>query len=293
MKYRMHILIGVFLAMLGYVVANWLLGDVLLGPLQQRRRKTVALRKQIERERGKLKQALEDKKQLALWRSQSLPSDPEVARWLYRGWLLELVDHVGLSQPSVVSDEPVSRQGLYRALSFAVRGRGTLEQLTKFLFEFYRADHLHQIRSLGITPVVRTGQLELSISIEALALPGADRKDQLSSNTSDRLVSDHLADYQVIVHRNLFGAGGSPDMVDQTYLTSVTYVNGHAEAWFDLRTDGKIVKVRKGDKLEVGPFRGTVAEIEDGDVILESDRQRWLLTIGESLSEASALPPEF
>ena len=111
---------------------------------------------------------------------------------------------------------------------------------------------------------------------------------------SQRLASAALADYDPIVQRNLFGIGGSPDPTDHTYLTAVSSVDGEPQVWFTLRAAGEVLKLRKGDGLEVGQFSGTIAEIEGSDVVIEADDgERWLLTLGESLTDAYALPPEF
>ena len=69
--------------------------------------------------------------------------------------------------------------------------------------------------------------------------------------------------------------------------------DGSPQVWFTLRTSGEILKVGKGGDFEIGQFRGSIAEIEGADVIVESDGERWLLTLGERLTDASALPPEF
>ncbi len=224
----------------GVVVAayagNWLFQSALEGPLEARRAKTARLEDDIARRERELRQARTAAKELSAWQAQSLPADVQVARSLYQAWLLELVDAIGLQSRNVDSGEAVNRKGLYQALSFTVRGRGTLDQLTRFLYEFYRAGHLHQIHSLSITPLSRTGELDLSIGIEALVVNGADRKDQLSSRSSERLASAAFADYQPIVGRDLFTVGGADaDAAGHTYLTAVLDVDGEPEAWFTLR----------------------------------------------------------
>ena len=217
----------------------------------------------------------------------------EMARSLYQAWLLELVDQVGLSDRVVDSGESLSRKSLWRPLSLSVRAKATLEQLTTFLYEFYSAGHLHQIRSLSIAPVGKTALLEVSVAIEAIVLPNADRKDQLTQERSDQLASPNLSDYQAIVQRNLFAVGGGFDATEHTYFTAVTNINGLPKAWFTLRLRDEILKLGVGESLQVGPFRGVVVEIAGSDVILESDGERWLLSVGENLAQAYALPPEY
>ncbi len=234
-----------------------------------------------------------ENQQLREWQTQSLPSDTEVARSLYQAWLLGLVGSAGLTSPNVDSSEPLTRKGLYSSLSFSVRGRGTLEQLTKFLFGFYQADHLHQIQSLNLTPVPRSDELDISLSIEALSLPTADRKDRLAAKTSERLASSEVTAYRPISQRNLFGIGGGQDAADFAYLTAVLQVDGQSEAWLTLRASGELLKLRQGQQFTVGSIEATVAEISDSDVVLLYEDERWLLAVGESLVQATTLPPEF
>ncbi len=376
-KYRLYVLAAVFGGMVLYYVAGESLWENLpQNPVEKRRQKLEQLNEAVEKREQVLAKARQAGRLLALWESQSLPSDTEVARSLYRAWLVELVQYVRLENPSVNSSQPASRGGLYYALPFSVRARGTLDQLTQFLFTFYSTDLLHQIRSLYITPLQNSDKLDLTMSIEALALPNAFPKraggdagamDQdavveefrrRAGRNSDRLASPTLADYDPIGQRNLFGIGGSPDPIDHTYLTGVNVVDGWPEAWFTVRTDGKVLKLRTGQSLiqtgdrirklcrvddlaeirfdgnrsqigtlaeieagsvivecngqryvaapgrdpsgpQLTPFDamvtqiGVVAQIEGNDLILEADDgERWLLTLGENLTGASALPPE-
>lgn len=294
MNRREQILAAGFGAVALLFGGRWLYNTMYAAPLESRRAETDRLRENIAKRELELARFRKSSQQLKRWRSQSLPSDTEVARSQYQGWLVQLVGQAGWVNPNVDSSEPLSRKGMYGALSFSVRGRGTLEQLTQFLFAFYRADHLHQIRSLSVTPSQRGDELEIALAVDALALVEGDGKDQLASRVSDRLASESLADYRSIAQRNLFGVGGGAvDEADFAYLTAVIEVNGEPEAWFTLRTSGKLLKLRRQQSFEIGPFQGTVAEIEGSDVVLLCDDERWLLSVGENLMQASILPPEF
>jgi len=293
MKYRKQIAIAV-VALLGlYYVGGSFLGGSGSGAADTRRKRIETLKSDISKAELKVKESKAALADLEVYKALSLPSNAEVARSLYQAWLLKLVERAKLANPNVDSGEPANRKGGYKVLTYSIRGKGSLEQLTKFLFEFYGAAHLHQIRSLTIMPLQGQDQLDLALSIEALVLPSADRKDELSTKESHRLVYDDLDDYRVIVQRNLFGVGGSADASDNTYLTSVNYVNGQPEVWFSVRTTDSLMRLHKGDALEVGTFKGTVADVFDNDVVLEADGERWLITVGECLTHASALPPEF
>ncbi len=283
--------IGVAVALYG---GNWLYQANYVEPLASRETDIERLRGDISKRELDMARFRKANQQLKRWQTQSLPADPEIARSLYQAWLVELVSKAGFMTPNVDSSEPVTRKGLYSSLRFSARGRGTPEQLTRFLYEFYRADHLHHIESLSLTPVSKSDELDIALSIEALSLPDAFHKDQLSTNVSQRLASEQLSDYRAIVERNLFGIGGGDlDAADFAYLTAIIEVDGQPEAWFTLRASGELLKLRSGEAFKIGALSGSVAEITPSDVVLVCDDERWLVGMGESLMQASTLPPEF
>ncbi len=307
-KYRQYGLMALMLVMVVYFGGEWVLDNLIEAPINDAEQTTALRKKQIKDLQNSLGSLRKAGTLLAKWESQSLPSDTEAARSLYQAWLVELVEDVRLLNPSVNSSEPSNRKGLYHVISFSVRGRGTLEQLTTLLFAFYQTDLLHQIRSLNISPTSKQNQLDLSISIEALVLRRAGRAssddqetvfDEFRQRTwraSDRLASGKLEDYDPIVHRDFFSVGGSGviDPTDYTYLTSISIINGEPQVWFTARATDEVMKLREGEPFEVGSLVGEIAEVYGSDVIIKSkDGERWLLTLGDKISDAHALPPEF
>ena len=92
------------------------------------------------------------------------------------------------------------------------------------------------------------------------------------------------------------GVGGSGiiDPTDHTYLTSISIVNGEPQVWLTARTTDEVMKLKQGDVFEVGSVVCSIAEVHGSDVIITSDDgERWLLTLGDKLTDAHALPPEF
>lgn len=292
-QHRQKILLGVLGIMLLYFGGEWAWIHVVQGPLETRRSKIGRLQNDLDKRQKELARARKAVQELAAMEEQSLPSDPQVARSLYRAWLLQLVTKVGFANRNVEAGEPVARRGLFQSITFTVQGRGTLEQLTRFLYEFYRAGHLHQVQSLAITPLSSPGQLDLSLIIEALVLPLTEEKVQLSQSASDRLAWEKFDDYAVIPRRNLFGSTGTSDPVGHAFVTAIQHVDGRPEVWLTLRTEDKVVKLKPGESFQVGQFAGKVVEIEGDDVVFEEPGgQRWLVSFGESLAEAFALPGE-
>ncbi len=299
------LLLSVILVGMGvWFGGQWVLESLIQGPLERERAQTERLRRNIkEREEGLIR-IREASKMLEIWESQSLPSDPEVARSLYQAWLVELIDDVGLTSPSVTSSEPVLRRGVYYTLSFSVRGRGTLEKLTRLLFAIYQTDLLHQVRSIAMTPLQRADQMDISLSLEALAVAGRTESEDAETvfeefrrrtwRTSDRLAYNHFDAYQTIVGRNLFGMGGGAlDASDFTVLTSINEVNGEPEVWFTVQSTDQVIRRRVGESFQVGSLALEVVEAFGPDVVVEVDGERWLLTLGENITDAFALPPGF
>jgi hypothetical protein len=251
---------------------------------------------------------------LAEWDKRSLPADHEIARSLYQNWLSEVADQVGFQGTQVESAEGHMTKKAYYSLPFTVRGQATMEQLVRFLFQFYQAGHLQQIRHLSIKPLENvTGQensknLKLAISIEALSLPGANRPDKLSSEPGKVLAVAALDEYsKVIVGRNLFSpytasgqtqstrpADSSPPQFDPAkyaYLTAVLDVGGRPQAWLLSRTTDQTFKLSQGDEFTIGPVHGKVTRIDHRFVELEIDGARYQLALGNSLRDSMQPPP--
>ena len=289
-KRLLYLVLGAIVVFIG---GDYILRNYIDAPLEQRQARKEQLEKKIKKKKKELAESKEAARKLAIWEKSSLPNDTEIARSLYRTWLLELVEKSDFQAAHVDSGPATSRKGYYESLSFSVRGKASLNQVVKFLFDFYQAGHLHKIQSLSLTPIGKGSGLDVVMSIEALVLPGATNKTQLSTVVSHRLNYSSLADYGIISQRNLFGAGGESDASRQAFLTAVTRDAGEPEVWVTLRGQDKLIKLRKGGQFEIGHFTGVVVDILDDDVILESVGERWLLSIGEPLADALALPPEF
>ena len=292
-QHRQKILLAILGAMLVYFVGEWAWRTAIQEPLDSRRTRIRRLEKDLDKRQKELAQARKAMQELESLEKQSLPTDPQVARSLYRAWLLQLVTRVGFANRNVEAGEPVNRRGLFQSILFTIQGRGTLEQLTRFLYDFYRAGHLHQIQSLSITPLSSPGQLDLSLVVEALVLPSGEEKDQLNQAASDRLAWDRFEDYAVIPRRNLFGGVGTSDPLDHTFVTAIQHVDGRPEVWLTVQTEDRVLKLKPGESFQIGPFAGKVVEIDGDDVVLEGvGGQRWLVSFGECLAQSLALPPE-
>ena len=276
-----------------YFGGNFFMQTYIDEPLKKKRSEKENLEKKLRTKKKEVALSKQSVRKLATAEQLSLPSDPEIARSLYRAWLLELVQSAEFQTAHVDSGSASSRKGFYDAIGFSVRGKGTLHQVVRFLYDFYHAGHLHKIQSMNLTPLGKGGGLDVMISIEALILPGTDRKDELSKLYAQRLAYPSVSDYTAVAQRNLFGIGGEADESRQAFLTAVTRDGSDPEVWITVRGQDKLLKLHQGSRFEIGHFSGTVVDILEDDVILESFGERWMLSIGEPLAEAMALPAEF
>lgn len=262
-------------------------------------------------QRDALEQVLADKeaivargkraqRRLKEWEHRSLPSDLDQARSLYQNWLANAVEKLRFDKAEVTSGPAMPRLNFYHRLPFTVRGTGSLDQVTSLLYEFYKADHLQQIQRLQLTPVgggfdPRGPSLfDLSLSIEALALPAADRRDKLNDAASDRLAWKELDDYRnPITRRNLFAPYTERITIDESrdaYFTGITSKEGRLQAWLHLRSSGRTLKLKEGDSLDVGSLHGTVARIHEQAIEIETNGKRRRVSLGKSLAEGLEQP---
>lgn len=232
--------------------------------------------------------------------ARSLPRTAGAAQSQYRFWLLEVLKVCEWDYPSVEAANPTSdRTWRHYRYRFQVRGRASLDQASRFLYEFYWAAFLHRIVTMTITPVENSELVDVSLTIDAIALrpmtpadpyPLADR---LPQGYIRRLSSENFEDYRLIAERNLLRhARGGVDKADHTYLTMIQSVDDVPLVWLSDRTTDSVVKLKIGERVDIGSFRGTLLEVEGRDVVFERGGMFWLLSVGECLNAAYALPPE-
>jgi hypothetical protein len=228
-----------------------------------------------------------------------LPADPKEASRQYNGWLSKLA-HMNFQNVNITPIEPAPHGKVYLAFSFTITCQGNLEQLTRFMYEFYSAGHLQKIRSMNITPQKNPSELELTISVEALSLPGSKQTDKLSADPGKRLKLASVEMYKkTIVNRNLFAAYKSPknqngqkeppkeppkvDPLQFSYLTAIIEADGIPEAWLFERTTGETIKVHQGDEFTIGKVKGKVNRIGYNDIDVEINGQVHTVGYGNNL----------
>jgi hypothetical protein len=177
---------------------------------------------------------------------------------------------------------------MFKRFTFSLRGRGELGQITRFLYDFYRGGHLHKIRSMSLNPLSDGQQVDLSVSIEALALPNADRQDELTTVASEQLALADVRDYQLISRRNFFSSGGAASAWKQIRLSAVTSdVRGVQEAWFLVGDDPRTRVLQTSQTLSLPSLELRVVSLDDTSATVDADGTLYRVDIGQSLAEGT------
>jgi len=122
---------------------------------------------------------------LAEWKSISLPFDKDNAQRLYREWIQALAEECGFSRIEVVPGSK-SVQKEYSSVSVELKRAETdLPGLTRFLYLFDQSDMLHRIDSLSIDSPGPKGNPRLTVSLiaEGLSAAGAENRLELLTRT--------------------------------------------------------------------------------------------------------------
>jgi hypothetical protein len=264
----------------------------------------VRLASDIQNKEKMLAAAATDAKQLDQWRRRSLPSDVTIARSLYQNWLRSAANRADFRRMNIDSKEGEARREVFTRLSFTLHGHIRLSGLVEFLYEFYSAGHLQQIRQLDIKPLQNSRDLlDVNMTIEALSLPGADSKDHLSKEPGKGLRLAKLAEYRdPILERNLFAPFVPPttvrrddtvDIAQFTFVTAFVEVDGARQVWLQDRVAGKTIKLASGETFQVAGVPGTVQAILPNETaIVDFDGRRRRLALSDNLRGGVELPDE-
>jgi hypothetical protein len=239
------------------------------------------------------------------WQQRSLPSNVEIGRTLYQNWLHEAVNKAGFRGTKIDEIPTQPRRGMYEELKYNIRGQATLQQFTSFLFDFYQKGHLHKISLLQITPLEKSGDLELVVTVEALALVDAVNHDKLTTEPGNRLLKKTLDEYsKMIVARNVFAPYEPPkpkggpsiahddkpptpkfDHLEFTKLTGITEIDGKPVAWIETKTTGQSYKAREGEELDIAAAKVKVLHIglDTRDIELQIGDDKRTIKLGQNL----------
>ncbi|QDS95047.1 hypothetical protein FF011L_38310 [Roseimaritima multifibrata] len=144
------------------------------------------------------------REQMARFVERSLPSDPDRAVSEYSDWLLMLMEASGVTGSEVDSVNNSAFGDLYRVYNFRVSASGDMEKIVWLLHAFHRTDYLQRIRNMTIKPRGIGGDLQLSMSLEVLAMNEASPQQPPPSELSPLVDADVNNYLDPILDRNFF-----------------------------------------------------------------------------------------
>ncbi|QDS98589.1 hypothetical protein [Adhaeretor mobilis] len=269
----------------------------------------LAAESSLQETKSLLRRAQRDQRELRKWRQRSLPTNPDIARSLYQDWLREATSDSGFTEASVLDKTNArsfaDRPDEMKELSFEIAGKATLEQVTKFLHQFYSAGHMQRISKATFKPQEGKKELTVSLSVDALILPEVLREDQLAENATAELAHTLTEYRERLESRDLFAiyrpkqkAGDAStaksdepredEAAKDARFTQITYGNGWTMAVRQQKS-GDVTYYQVGDELEIGRISGRVIDLNDERVIYKTDEGQFELELGDTFSEARPL----
>jgi hypothetical protein len=176
------------------------------GAMRQRRGQIATLERQVSGLKTQVALSRMAAGRLREYEARSLPPEPEVARSLYQGWLLEEAGEAELIDQHVRADATITEGDLYVKQAFTITGKGSLPQVVELLYAICRHDYLQRITLLSLQPIKESKLLDISITIEAMSLKAAAPATELTPRPNPRLALGTRDAYaKAILDRNLFG----------------------------------------------------------------------------------------
>jgi len=289
---------------LAFLMGTWLLLAGVRTAFQSRQKQITALALDVQKKQMTIRRTALVVEQFAEWEKRSLPRDRDIARSSYQNWLVASLDDARLGKVQVEPGRMTPVKDVYVKLPYQVRAEGTLEQTMRWLAEFYQADHLHAVRDLSLQPARDGRTLQIAALVEAVILPETTRRDKLVETTGARLSqADADAAVAAVTKRNFFAAYVPPppprppervveapppppkfDESKYTVLTTIVSVDSVPEAWFNVRPTQQLLKLREGDGIEVGAFKGKLVRIGDTEIEIDREGKRVVVALGTALT---------
>jgi len=258
--------------------------------------KLIEDRASFQTERTRKQKALADAEReearLAGWRRRALPADADIARSLYQNWIRQQANGCNFRDFEITSRELQSKKDVYALVEVTLKGRAAIDDFITFLYRFYTAGHLHQIREMKIKAAANPRELELElIKFEAMSLAGIKR-NELANEKGVALKLSKVDDYTTpIAKRNIFAPPTPPqapaktvDPAEFMFVTGFTEFDGLRQVWIQDRQASKTWKLGEGEKFQLGPKEAVVKTITPaGEVVVEYDKRSRRLRVGENL----------
>jgi hypothetical protein len=194
---------------------GFLLHLLYLKPMTEKENAAAKLQKDIDEKNERIDQVMAERARLERWKAQSLPADKDLAMREYEKYLSDLFRKSGFTSAAGLTITPKSSANdksaaststkgpTYITLEFLVTAHANLEDVIKMMEGFYRTSLLHRIKNVTLTrPLTTTGpqgqvtkanELDITMTIDALVLQGAENRQYLMPGVDKRLLAIEMA----------------------------------------------------------------------------------------------------
>ena len=249
--------------------------------------------------RAAVQRGLRARHRLTQWRKASLPANTDIAKSLYQDWLDQQLTSAELQVMELrISNTPTRIASDYQQLTYTIDAQGSLDSLTKFLYQFYSAGHLHRISTASLKPTDDRNSIRIGLTIDALVLPNCNRTDQLADKQGKPL-EHSLDEYRDnILGRNMFVAykpvasQADPDQIanqpDEAAKAFVTGMMDGGSGWqlaVRMEDSGKILYFREGDSIQLGHLAGTIASLDGRRVVVQTTDEKRTFKLGQNFAQ--------
>ena len=193
----------------------------------------------VDKLRDQITLGEKSQKKLRDIKAKSLPTSAQQLNARYSEWLTQLAQEVGLTDFKVTNHD-ISKQAKtskstppFTTYKFTMQGQCRTDQLVKLLAKYYDKDLLHSITNLKVTMTKQANLLNISLDSQAIALRGADAKQEFSTESSNRLAKSAEEYEKSIIGRNPF----APPNLPPKLATSTRQELKRGESW-SLKLEG-------------------------------------------------------
>lgn len=309
---RQKLLVGVFAGVLFLWQGSGILWGIFFGPFDDRNNQITALDVKLKEKSDASHKLDLTERRMRTWERRSLPPEPVVASNLYHHWILDLASSHKLERLTVTPKRISSgaSNAVFTRIPVSVTAECKMEQLCKFLYDFYRTDLMHKVTHLGIESLGFKDDptLKVTLELEGLSLASAKKRNTLFADKQEKAVSDlmskkSLDDYQSLTAQNRFirGYNGPPKPIEAppppaspfdsavyTKLIAVIEVDGQpdaSEAWLYDSSSNQRTILHAGKEFEIAGVKGEVLEFGKRHVKLKVKEKQWRLDMGENLKQ--------
>lgn len=325
MKGREKMLASVILGLVGLWIAYVLVGKLYMGPMSELDAKIAAVESDIRKLEESNKREIQYKTRIKQFAAKTFDAEELRASELARSRLVELLGRAGLAGESM-SIKPVAGTrvtGIYKEIGWSVHARGRIDQLISFLYLVAADPRLHQVDSLTLAPMTRTGEIDMNLRYMTIVLeaPKGEKPPaagiELAPLPPANPNTPQRQNYQLIALRDLFrpyvprpaqvaSQDQHPDFGQQMQEPQESG-DGRLKlvglpSWSDQRdiiirdsSSQQVIVFRPGDDLCGGrivmvdyrrmalPDRPQI--VSGSRVILELEREYWAVELGQTLAD--------